>query len=75
MTTNSVERSEPVFREVDGRFDRVVQFKSNPENGDAYSGRALVRNYYFSSEQVAIDDAMRRAEAWIKQKRAVMCPG
>ena len=73
VTTNSVERSEPVFRDVDGRFDRSIRFESNPENGDRYAGRQLVHDYYFSTEEAAIDDAMRRAEAWLLQKRAIMC--
>ena len=68
-----MERSEPVFREVDGRFDRTIQFESNPENGDMYHGRALVNEFFFSTKQKAIDDSMRRAAAWLDQKRTVMC--
>ena len=49
VTTNSVERSEPVFREVNGRFDRSIRFASNPENGDMYAGRELVKEYFFST--------------------------
>lgn len=75
VTTNSVERSEPVIREVDGRFDRTIQFVSNRENGDLFSGRTLVNEYYFSSPEAATRDAMRRAEAWLKQRRSVMCDG
>ncbi len=73
VTTSSVEKSEPVLEEVVGRFDRSIEFRSNPENGDQYAGRELVHEYYFSNEQSAVDDAMRRAKAWLKQKRTVMC--
>jgi hypothetical protein len=73
VTTSSVEKSEPMLEEVAGRFDRSVEFMSNPENGDQYAGRGLVHEYYFSNEQSAVDDAMRRARAWLKQKRTVMC--
>jgi hypothetical protein len=73
VTTNSVERSEPVFREVDGRFDQTARFESNSENGDMFHGRDLAKEYFFSTEQGAIDDAKRRAKAWLEQKRTVMC--
>lgn len=73
VTTSSVEKSEPVVQEVSGRFDRSIEFSSNPQNGDRFAGRELVHEYYFSSEQKAIDDAMRRAKAWLKQKRTVLC--
>lgn len=75
VTTSSVEKSEPVIEEVSGRFERAKTFSSNPENGDQYAGRGLVNKYYFSSEAKAVDDAMRRAKAWLKQKRSVMCKG
>ncbi len=73
VTTSSVEKSEPVLKEVEGRFDRSVSFSSNPENGDSFAGSGLVKEYYFSTEAAAIEDAMRRARAWLKQKRAVTC--
>jgi hypothetical protein len=75
VTTSSVEKSEPVLKEVEGRFDRSVTFSSNPENGDSFAGADLVKDYYFSTEAQATEDAMRRARAWLKQKRAVMCGG
>jgi hypothetical protein len=73
VTTNSVEKSEPVIKEVSGRFEDAKTFASNPENGDQYAGRGLVNEYYFSNEALAVEDAMRRAKAWLKQKRSVMC--
>ena len=73
VTTSSIEKSEPVFKEVDGRFDHSEQFVSNPENGDAYAGREYVHNYYFSTADAAIKDVKSRAEAWLRQKRATMC--
>ena len=73
VTTSSIEKSEPVFKEVDGRFDHSQQFVSNPENGDAYAGREYVHNYYFSTADAAIKDVKSRAEAWLRQKRATMC--
>jgi len=73
VTTNSLERSEPVFKEVDRRFDQTVEFRSNPANGDHYHGRNLVNEYYFSTEQGAVDDAKKRAAAWLKQKQAIQC--
>ncbi len=75
ITTSSLDASEPVIKEVVGRFDRSIQFSSNPENGDRYAGRDLVLEYYFSTEQGAVEDAMRRARAWLGQKRSVMCDG
>lgn len=75
VTTSSVEKSEPVIKEVTGRFDSAVEFSSNPENGDAFAGQGLVQEYYFSTQEKAIEDAMRRARAWLKQKRSVMCKG
>ena len=73
VTTSSIEKSEPVFKEVDGRFDGSQKFVSNSENGDAYAGREYVHNYYFSTAQAAIDDVTKRAEAWLKQKQSIMC--
>jgi hypothetical protein len=73
VTTSSIERSEPVFREADGRFDRSIVFVSNPENGDMFAGRNLVKEYFFSTEQGAVEDARRRAQAWLEQKGAVRC--
>ena len=76
VTTSSIEKSEPVFREVDGRFDASQSFVSNSENGNAYAGREYVHDYYFSTPQAAIDDVMQRANAWLKQKQSIMCtPG
>lgn len=73
VTTSSIEKSEPVFKEVDGRFDQTKKFVSNSENGDAYAGREYVHDYYFSNADAAIKDVKSRAEAWLKQKRATMC--
>ncbi len=75
VTTSSVEKSEPVLKQVEGRFDRSVSFSSNPENGDSFGGTDLVKEYYFSTESQATEDALRRARAWLKQKRSVMCSG
>jgi hypothetical protein len=73
VTTPSIERSEPAFREVTGRFDRTIRFASNSENGDMFAGRDLVKEYFFSTEQKAADDAMRRARAWTEQKQSILC--
>ncbi|MEE3328792.1 MAG: hypothetical protein VX252_15740 [Myxococcota bacterium] len=73
VTTSSIEKSEPVFKEVDGRFDETQSFVSNSENGNAYAGREYVHDYYFSTAEAAIDDVMKRAKAWLKQKQSVMC--
>lgn len=76
VTTSSVERSEPVLKEVEGRFDRSVQFQSNSDNGDAFAGIGLAKKYYFSTPEKAAADAVRRAEAWIEEKRGFLCgPG
>lgn len=73
ITTSSIEKSEPVMKEFNRRFDRSAHFESNPENGDQWAGRNLVKEYYFSTEQGAIDDAMKRATAWLKQKNSIIC--
>lgn len=73
VTTSSVERSEPVLQEVSGRFDKSVRFESNSQNGDMFGGRDLVKSYFFSSEEKAVEDVMRRAQAWVEQKGAVLC--
>ena len=73
VTTSSVEGMEPLVKEVDGRFDRTVRFESNSANGDRFFGRELAKEYYFSTKQGAIDDAMMRAKAWLKQNKTVMC--
>ncbi|MCP4038977.1 MAG: hypothetical protein GY944_25465 [bacterium] len=73
VATSSVEKTEPVLQEVVGRFDRSISFTSNSENGDHFGGRDLVKEYYFSNEKLAIEDAMKRARAWLKQQRSVMC--
>ncbi len=73
VTMNTVEKSEPLIKEVDRRFDREIRFESNPENGDQWSGRELVKEFYFSTPEAAVDDAMRRARAWLASKRSVMC--
>ena len=73
VATSTVEKSEPELQQVDGRFDRHVSFASNPENGDSFAGADLVKEYYFANQAGAVEDAMRRARAWLKQKRTVMC--
>ncbi len=73
VTMNTVEKSDPLIKEVDRRFEREMHFESNPENGDQWSGRELVKDYYYSTPEAAVDDVLRRARAWLKQKRSVMC--
>lgn len=73
VTTASIEGSEPTIQEVEGRFDESVAFRSNPENGDQFSGRELVLDYYFSKRELAAEDALRRASAWLKLQSSVMC--
>ena len=73
VTTSSIEKSEPVFKEVDGRFNETQSFTSNSQNGDAYAGREYVHDYYFSTPEAAIADVTQRAKAWLSQKRSVMC--
>ena len=73
VTTSSIEGTDPVLQEVGGRFNRSIRFTSNSENGDMYAGQKLTREYFYSNEKGATDDAMRRAKAWLQQKRSVVC--
>jgi len=73
ITTSSIEKTEPILKEVEGRLPRSVQFQSDSKNGDHFAGRGLARVYYFGTKQAAIDDVRVRAIAWLAQQKTVYC--
>ena len=73
VTQNVIAPDEPMMREVSSKRKLSIKFKSNSNNGDMFGGRSN-RFYLFSTEAKAIEDAKTRAEAWLSNKRAVLCP-
>ena len=73
VTTNSIERQEPIIKEVERRIPNSEQFHSDPNNGDSYAGRDLAHDYYFGTEQAAIEDVKGRAIAWLAQQKTITC--
>ena len=73
VTTSSIEKQEPIIKEVEQRIPKSAQFQSDPNNGDRYAGRNLARDYYFGTKQAAIDDAEDRAIAWLAQQKTITC--
>lgn len=72
ITTNSVTSSKPVLEEKVRKLKQTKTFKSKSSNGDLYAGRSK-RQYYFSSEKAAINDATKSAATWLKSQSAVIC--
>ncbi|MDG5816701.1 hypothetical protein QA601_16510 [Chitinispirillales bacterium ANBcel5] len=73
VTTSTIQAQEPVMKVVDRNIRQTVRFESNPANGDIFAGRSN-RQYYFSTREGAIEDARERAQVWLKQQSAVVCP-
>jgi hypothetical protein len=73
VTTSSIEQQEPIIKEVERRIPNSEQFRSDPNNGDSYAGRDLAHDYYFGTEQTAIEDVKGRAIAWLAQQKTITC--
>jgi hypothetical protein len=73
ITSRSIEAQQPVMKEVEKSIRHSIRFESNSVNGDLYAGHSN-RQYYFSTAEGAIADAKKRAETWLKQQNAVVCP-
>jgi len=73
VTTSSIEKQEPIIREVERRIPKSAQFHSDDNNGDHFAGQGLAHEYYFGAEQAAIDDVKERAVAWLAQQKTITC--
>ncbi|MHA1972823.1 MAG: hypothetical protein ACTSW1_07515 [Candidatus Hodarchaeales archaeon] len=73
ITQNTINPNEPMMREVPSNRKRSIKFKSDSNNGDIFGGRSN-RRYLFSTAELAKEDAKARAESWLSNKRAVLCP-
>lgn len=73
VTTSSIEAQEPIIKEVERRIPHSVHFESDTNNGDLFAGRDLTLDYYFGTEQAAIDDVKMRAMAWLAQQKTISC--
>ena len=73
VTTSSIEKQEPIIKEIERRIPKSAQFHSDPNNGDHYAGRDLAHDYYFGTEQAAIEDVVERATAWLAQQKTITC--
>lgn len=73
VTTSSVQGQEPVMKVMDKTLQQSKKFESSESDGDLFAGRSR-RQYYFSTAEGARNDVKHRAEAWLKQQSAVVCP-
>ena len=73
VTTSSIEKQEPIIKEVERRIPNSEQFRSDPNNGDSFAGRDLAHDYYFGTERAAIEDVKERAVAWLAQQKTITC--
>lgn len=73
VTTSSVQGQEPVMKVMDKTLQQSKTFESSATDGDLFAGRSR-RQYYFSTAEGAQNDVKHRAEAWLKQQSAVLCP-
>ena len=72
ITTNSIQGKEPMTKIIEKRQKMSKRFESDPSQGDIYAGKSN-RKYYYSSEEGAKKDALKRAAIWLKQQSAVIC--
>lgn len=72
VTTNSIESTEPTMKVVEKNLSQTKIFTSNSSEGDIFAGRSN-RQYYFSTEQAAVNDAKKRAATWLAQQNAIIC--
>lgn len=73
ITTNSIQGKEPVTKIVEKKLRQSIRFDSDPSQGDIFAGRSK-RKHYYSTADGATKDALKRAEIWLQQQRAVVCP-
>ncbi|MGD9200930.1 MAG: hypothetical protein PVI26_05165 [Chitinispirillia bacterium] len=72
ITTNSIQGKEPLTQIIEKRQKMSKHFASNSSQGDIYAGKSN-RKYYFSTEEGAKKDVLKRAAIWLKQQSAVIC--
>jgi hypothetical protein len=63
---------EPIYKEIDKKFNQIKTIHSNPKNGDSFAGRSK-RFYFFSSPEKAIEDAKKQASSWLMSIQPVAC--
>jgi hypothetical protein len=73
VTSRTIQAQQPIMKEVEKSIRHSIRFESNPVNGDLSAGHSN-RQYYFSTAEGAIADAKKRAEVWLRQQNAVVCP-
>lgn len=73
ITTNTLQKQEPVTKVVDKQLREKQLFTSNPsESGDIFAGKSE-KKYYFSTSEAAVADAKKRAGIWLAQQTPVIC--
>ncbi len=72
ITTSSIQGQEPITKIVEKRLKQSKVFDSNPSEGDIFANRSN-RQYFFSSQEKAIEDVKKRAKTWLNQQAAVTC--
>ncbi len=72
MSTSSIQAQKPDTEIVEKRVMQSIRFESNSANGDSYANRSR-REYYFSTQEAAVEDVKKQAVAWLKQQAAVVC--
>jgi hypothetical protein len=72
ITTSSIKGQKPVMKEVDKKVRQRKDFASDANNGDLFAGKGT-RQYYFSTEQKAVEDVMKRVKTWLQQQKNTLC--
>ncbi len=72
VATKSVEGKDPIFKDVEKRLPKSVEFVSNPADGGTFAGRSN-RQYYFTKQEDAVKDVRARALVWLKQQLPLLC--
>ncbi|MBN1984068.1 MAG: hypothetical protein JW795_21240 [Chitinivibrionales bacterium] len=73
ITTNSVQKQEPVTKLVDKELMQKQTFISDPSvSGEVFAGKSD-KKYYFTTADAAIQNVKKKAEIWLSQQAAVVC--
>jgi hypothetical protein len=73
VSQRSVQGQPPVMKEIEKTLRQQQVFESNATEGDIFAGRSK-REYYFTTQDGAIQDVKKRAKIWVAQQKSVLCP-
>ena len=72
LTQESIQAQEPKTEIHNKRVKKVALFVSDSNNGKTFANQSQ-RIYYFATEDEAVADVKKKAEAWLSQQQAILC--